>query len=64
MLFMREQNKSNVDFVETREPVRGRAAVTESQRETGRDPVRARERARERASLREQVRANGLKKRG
>ena len=62
MLFMREQNKSNVDFVETREPVRGRAAVTESQRETGRDPVRARERARE--GLREQVRAKGLQKRG
>ena len=62
MLFMREQNKSNVDFVETREPVRGRAAVTESQRETGRDPVRARERASE--GLREQVRAKGLQKRG
>ena len=62
MLFMREQNKSNVDFVETREPVRGRAAVTEIQRETGRDPVRARERARE--GLREQVRAKGLQKRG
>ena len=62
MLFMREQNKSNVDFAETREPVRGRAAVTESQRETGRDPVRARERARE--GLREQVRAKGLQKRG
>ena len=62
MLFMREQNKSNVDFVETREPVRGRAAVTESQRETGRDQVRARERASE--GLREQVRAKGLQKRG